>query len=95
MTPYRIALIGHRDIYEYHRVQDGLEDCLRSLLQQKPFIEVYLGYNGDFDKIAASVIRRVQAELGSERCAMTLVLPYQNAHLHDFEKRYDSIYIPS
>ena len=94
MQPYKITLIGHRDIYEYRKIRDGLNTLLRLLMHKKPYLEIYLGRNGDFDLLATSVVRKIQDDCGRAYCAMTLVLPYTLANMDYYERHYDSIFIP-
>ena len=60
-------------------------------------LEFLVGRNGDFDLMAASVIRKLKRETGNDNIYLTLVLPYETAELKNnteaFESYYDSIEI--
>ena len=67
---------------------------IQDLIKNKEFVEFYLGRNGEFDIIAASVIRRVKKDIRSENSVMILVLPYSVADMEDYINYYDEIVIP-
>ena len=60
--PYTIALFGHRQLANALQVEQRLEACLRELLRTHAQVEFLLGRNGEFDLLAASVIRRYGAQ---------------------------------
>ena len=93
-----VSLFGHRIIEDYNFVESKLYELLRIVMQNgNREIEFLLGRNGDFDLMAASVIRKLKKETGSENAFLTLVLPYETAELRNntetFESYYDSIEI--
>ena len=67
---------------------------VKGLIQTKPYVSFLIGRNGEFDEFSASVIKRVQKEIGRDKSDVTLVLPYKVAALEYYEKYYDSIIIP-
>lgn len=91
---YRVALFGHRDFYAQRRLDDKLYPLLKELLRTKPFVEILIGRDGEFDRYAASVVKRVQDAMGKERCELNLVLSYKKKDIEDFEKYYDRVNIP-
>ena len=72
---YRVSMIGHRVIEDYS-VEEKLYELFRELLRTKEYVEFYLGRNGDFDILAASVIKRLQENYRNDNSALILVLPY-------------------
>lgn len=93
-----ISLFGHRIIEDYQSVESKLYELLRIVMQRENReIEFLVGRNGDFDLMAASVIRKLKKETGNENAFLTIVLPYETAELRNntdaFEKYYDSIEI--
>lgn len=93
-----VSLFGHRTIEDYNAVESKLYELLRIIMQNgNREIEFLVGRNGDFDLMAASVIRKLKKETGSENAFLSLVLPYQTAELRNnvesFESYYDSIEI--
>ena len=91
---YRVSFIGHRVVEHYQNVEKQLEKTVRDLIKTKEFIEFYIGRNGDFDIFAASVIKRLQHDLGKDNNALILVLPYPVADMEDLEKYYDEVWFP-
>ena len=95
---YTVSLFGHRIIEDYITVESKLYELLR-IIMQKEFgeVEFLVGRNGDFDLMAASVIRKLKKETGNENAFLSLVLPYETAELRNniesFESYYDSIEI--
>ena len=95
---YTVSLFGHRIIEDYQAVESKLYELLRIITKQKSGeIEFLVGRNGDFDLMAASVIRKLKKETCNENAFLTLVLPYETAELRNntesFESYYDSIEI--
>ena len=60
-----VSLFGHRIIEDYNAVEAKLYELLRILMQKgSREIEFLVGRNGDFDLMAASVIRKLKKETG-------------------------------
>lgn len=94
MNIYTVSFFGHRKLYDLRRIDERLAPILKELIRTKPYVAFLIGRNGEFDEYAASVIKRVQKEVGKDNNDMTLVLPYTVADLEYYEKYYDSIIIP-
>ena len=91
---YRVVLFGHRD-FEGHQILDEyLSPVLKELIRTKPFTEIYIGHNGEFDVYAATVIKRLGSSIGKEKHELICVLPYPNRNTEYYEKYYDSVMIP-
>lgn len=93
-----VSLFGHRIIEDYNAVESKLYELLRIVIQKEiREVEFLVGRNGDFDLMAASVIRKLKKETGNDNAFLTLVLPYETAELRNntesFESYYDSIEI--
>ena len=56
---YRVTMIGHRIVEDFD-IEEKLYDLFKNMLRTKKYVEFYLGRNGDFDILAASVIKRLQ-----------------------------------
>ena len=91
---FTVSLFGHREIDDLWRLEKQLYPIIKKLIESKTYVTFLIGRNGEFDEFAASVIKRVQKELGKENNDITLVLPYSVANIEDYEKYYDSIIIP-
>lgn len=94
MNIYTVSFFGHRELYDLRRIDEQLAPILKELIRTKPYVAFLIGRNGEFDEYAASVIKRVQKEVGKDNNDITLVLPYTVADLEFYEKYYDSIIIP-
>lgn len=93
-----VSLFGHRIIENYNAVEGKLYELLRIIMQRESReLEFLVGRNGNFDLMAASVIRKLKKETGNENIFLILVLPYETAELRNntdsFESYYDSIEI--
>ena len=91
---YRVVLFGHRDFYGQRTLDDRLYPLLKDLLRTKPFVEIYIGRNGDFDIYAATVVKRVQDAMGKANSEFICVLPYPEKDIEYYEKYYDNVMIP-
>jgi len=92
-TTYRVALFGHRCFGEYAILDDRLSKLIEKLINEKEFLEIYIGRNGEFDIYAASVIKRVQRLKGRDNCELVCVLPYDNKNVEYYAEYYDSVRI--
>lgn len=92
-----MSLFGHRAISDAFASERKLEMIIRELISSKEYVEFLVGRTGAFDILAASVIHRVQRELGSANSALVLVLPYLTAeyrnNISSLESYYDEIEI--
>ena len=95
MNAYKVALFGHRELIDYDKVEDRLFTLLRTLIREKDLLEVYVGRNGEFDVLAATVVKRAQKTFGRERCSLLLILPYASKDIEYYEQYYDGIIIPA
>ena len=60
MEIFRISFFGHRRIDRVREIEETLLPILKEILINKEYVEFYIGRNGEFDEIAASVIKRAQ-----------------------------------
>ena len=91
---YRIAFIGHREIYGHYRLEDQIEQIARDKLYEKEYIEFYVGRNGDFDISVASAIKRAQNAVGHHNSCLILLQPYPMRNDEYYEKFYDEVQYP-
>ncbi len=75
-------------------IEETLDPIVRELIREKEFVEFYIGRNGDFDIIAAGIIRRAKRELDYGNSALCLVLPYTVKDIEYYEAYYDDITFP-
>ena len=91
---YRIAFIGHREIYGHYRLEDEIERIVRDKLYEKEYVEFYVGRNGDFDISVASAIKRAQNAVGHHNSCLILLQPYPMKDDEYYEKFYDEVQYP-
>ena len=94
MDIYRIAFIGHREIYGHYRLEDQIEKIVRDKLCEKEYVEFYVGRNGDFDISVASAIKRAQNAVGHHNSCLILLQPYPMKDDEYYEKFYDEVQYP-
>ena len=94
MKIYTVSFFGHRKIENLRELDNTLYYKIKNLISEHEFISFLVGRNGEFDECAASVIKRVQRELGKDCCELTLVLPYVLSNIEDYEAYYDCVLIP-
>ena len=90
---YRVSMIGHRVVEDYG-IEEKLYELFWELLRTKEYVEFYLGRNGDFDILAASVIKRLHKNYRDDNSVMILVLPYPVKDYEYYDDYYDEIIIP-
>lgn len=93
-----VSLFGHRTIEDAQHIEQKLYELLRIIMSRGTGeLEFLVGRNGEFDLMAASVIRRLKKEIYSDNVFLTLVMPYETAELRNnieaFESYYDTIEI--
>ena len=91
MRIYSVAFFGHRYIDNIIKVERLLEEQIRTLLDEKEYMDFLVGRNGDFDQCASSSVRRIRKNYRDDNSALVLVLPYPTAeylnnknHFHEY-----------
>lgn len=91
------AFFGHGDFCMNNKHEQIMEKILYQLLKDNEYVEFLVGRNGEFDRFAASCVRRAKKNFGDDNSALVLVLPYETAEISKnkeyFEKYYDEIEI--
>jgi len=97
MKIFTVSFFGHRQIDNLFRLEDKLENVIHELLVAQEYVEFLVGRSGDFDQLAASVIRKCKKIVRSDNSALTLILPYMTAEYRNneesFQRYYDEIEI--
>ena len=95
---YTVSFFGHRIIENTAAAEYKLEEHIKSIIDQKEYVEFLVGRNGDFDRCCAAAVKRVRKNHRDDNSALVLMLPYLTAeYLNNkisFEKYYDSIEVP-
>ncbi len=94
MEIYRVSFIGHREVDDFSFVEEQVYNIVADLLRLKEYVEFYVGRNGEFDTLVASVIKRAKREIWDCNSSLILVLPYHVANTEDLEKFYDEVVCP-
>lgn len=94
MEIYRVSFIGHREVDDFFFVEEQVYSVVRELLSTKKYVEFYIGRNGEFDTLVASVIKRVKREMGEYNSSLILVIPYPVADIEAYENYYDEVEYP-
>jgi len=91
---YKVVLFGHRNFCGHRILDEYLYPLLGDLLSTKPFVEIYIGRNGEFDIYAATIVKRVKKAFGTPNNEFICVLPYPIKDMEYYEDYYDSVMIP-
>ncbi len=92
--PFALALFGHRYIEDVRDLEKRLETALTDIFTSHSCVEIYVGRNGDFDEIAASVIKQMKKKYHENEIILILTLAYTVKDIEYYEKYYDEIIIP-
>ena len=92
MDIYTVSFFGHREIKNALEVERKLEAKITELIQTKQYIEFLVGREGEFDILAASVVKRVKKQMDYGNCSLIWVLPYMKAEFRDNEKNFLEYY---
>ena len=92
MDIYTVSFFGHREIENSLEVEQKLEAILTELIKTKKYIEFLVGREGEFDILAASVVKRVKKPMDYAKCSLIWVLPYMKAEFRDNEKEFLEYY---
>jgi len=96
MKEYTVSLFGHRIIENWDSVEFYLGKIVRKLAEQYECLLFLMGRDGDFDRIAASVIHKLIKCLSCD-ISITWVMAYQRAeytkNVFEFEEYYSSVEI--
>ena len=95
MDIFKVGFIGHKEVENFFNVeQQQIHDNVIKLLDEKEFVEFYIGRNGEFDIMVASVIKGIQRDRGTYNNCLILVLPYDVADMDSYEEYYNEVMIP-
>ena len=92
MDIYTVSLFGHREKENALEVERKLEVKISDLIKTKQYVEFLVGREGEFDILAASVVKRVKKQMDYGNCSLVLVLPYMKAEFRDNEKDFLDYY---
>ena len=95
LLAYTVCLFGHRQLENVIEVEAALRNAIEKILAEHEYVEFLIGREGEFDVLAASVIREVTRRYDDGKCSLTLVMPYMRADFEknrsEYEAYYDSV----
>ncbi len=94
MDIFRVGFIGHKEVEHFRQIEERLREVIGKLLDEKEFVEFYVGRNGDFDIMVASVVKSIQRDIGTYNNCLILVLPYPVADYESYKEYYNEVLIP-
>ena len=92
LLPYTVCLFGHRQIENVIEVEDALRAVIEKILVEHEYVEFIIGREGEFDILAASVIRKIARGRDTGNCSLTLVMPYLRAGFEKNQSEYEAYY---
>ena len=61
---FTVAFFGHRYIDNPFKVEEQLEEQIRKLINEKEYVDFFVGRNGEFDQCVSSAVLRVRKIIG-------------------------------
>ena len=89
---YTVSFFGHRDVYYSKLLESRLDDVIFRLIQEHEFVAFLTGYDGEFDRIATSAVKRAKREYAQHRCDITWIMPYEKAEYTKNRQYYDDFF---
>ena len=92
LLPYTVCLFGHRQIENVIEVETALRNAIEKILSDHEYVEFLIGREGEFDILAASVIKSIIRSRDTGNCSLTLVMPYMRADFEKNQEEYEMYY---
>ena len=92
LLPYTVCLFGHRLIENVIEVEAALRKVIENILANHEYVEFIIGREGEFDILAASVIKSFMRSRDTGNCTLTLVMPYMRADFEKNQSEYEAYY---
>ena len=89
---FTVCFFGHRTMEDVSQVSRRLNQIIRHLLTEKEYVEFLMGRDGDFDILAASIVKRAKNEVRNDNSSLIWVLPYPTADLNQNYQSYAMYY---
>ena len=89
---FTVSFFGHRDVYYSKLLEDRLDDIISNLIHEHKFVAFLTGYDGEFDRIATSAVKRAKREYAQHRCDITWIMPYEKADYIKNREYYDDFF---
>lgn len=88
---FTVSFFGHREIDHYREVEGQVESLVLKLIEEKDYVDFLVGRNGEFDQIAATIVRRTK-DYYRGKSSLIWVMPYEMAEYRENKKAYDQYY---
>ena len=92
LNTFTVSFFGHRMIDDVLKIENRLEQLIRTLLSEHEYIEFLVGRDGEFDQIVSSTIRRCKRTVRNDNSAHVWVLPDPTADFRNNEEAYRDYY---
>lgn len=89
---FTVSFFGHRDVYYSKLLESRLDDIIFKLIQEHEFVAFLSGYDGEFDRLSVSAVKRAKREYAQHRCDITWIMPYEKADYTKNRKYYDEFF---
>ena len=64
---YTVSFFGHREIDYFFKYESKVEDIVYKAIEQNPYVEFFVGRDGDFDALVSSVVQKAKKNVGTVR----------------------------
>lgn len=91
LKTYTVCFLGHRSVKNPLEIERKLYVLIRDLMKEKEYVEFILGRSGEFDNLAASVVRFAQNSIRCDNSELVW-MQYQMCK-NEVESDYDRIEI--
>ena len=92
MNVFTVSFFGHRVLSRPLLVEKALEEVVRNILLKHEYVEFLVGRDGEFDMLAASVVRRCKRRIRDDNSTLVLVLPYMTSQFQKNEVAFLDYY---
>lgn len=90
--PITVSFFGHRIMDNGPRAMAFLRDLVETLITNCDQVDFLVGRDGDFDLIAASIVREMKKTIRDDNSTLIWVMPYVTAQYRKYEKDYLAYY---
>ena len=89
---FTVAFFGHRYIDNPFKVEDMLEEQIKTLINEKEYVDFLVGRNGEFDQCVSSTVLRVRKNYRNDNSSLVLMLSYPTAEYINNQNYFDDYY---
>ena len=92
MDTFTVSFFGHRQLEEPLKIEKRLEQVIQMLLNEKQYVELLVGRDGEYDKLVSAVIRRCKRTVRDDNSSHVWVLPYETSEFRSNEESFREYY---